>query len=55
MVETFDETFGQMMIQKHSYAEDQLITGKKFDRNFRMDENGQLVLHIDELNNLTSI
>ncbi len=55
MVETFDETFGQMVIQKHSYAQEQLITGKKFDRNFRMDKNGQLVLHIDELNNLTSI
>lgn len=55
MVETFDETFGQMIIQKHSYAQEQLLTGVKFDRNFRMNDKGQLVLHINELNNLTSI
>jgi inward rectifier potassium channel len=55
MVETFDETFGQMLIQKHSYANEKWIEGKKFDRNFRMDEEGKLVLHINELNNLTSI
>lgn len=55
MVETFDETFGQMLIQKHSYAHEKWIEGKKFDRNFRMDEEGKLVLHINELNNLTSI
>lgn len=55
MVETFDETFGQMIIQKHSYAQEQWTEGKKFDRNFRMDENGKLILHINELNNLSNI
>lgn len=53
MVETFDETFGQMIIQKHSYAEEQWLEDVKFDRNFRMDENGRLTLYIDELNNLS--
>lgn len=55
MVETFDETFGQSIIKKHSYAQEQWLEGMKFDRNFRMNENNQLVLHIDELNNISPI
>jgi inward rectifier potassium channel len=55
MVETFDETFGQMIIQKHSYAQEQWIEGMKFERNFRMNEEGKLTLHINELNNMTPI
>ncbi len=55
MVETFDETFGQMIIQKHSYAQHQWLEGVKFDRNFRTNGNGKLTLHIKELNNISSI
>ena len=55
MVETFDETFAQNIIQKHSYAHDQWLEGMKFDKNFRNDENGKLVLHINELDNLSPI
>ncbi len=55
MVETFDETFAQEIIQKHSYAHSQWIEGMKFDRNFRIDEKGRLTLHINELNNISPI
>lgn len=55
MVETFEETFGQMIIQKHSYGQDQWLGGKKFDKNFRMDNNGKLTLHIDELDNMIDV
>jgi inward rectifier potassium channel len=55
MVETFDETFAQEIIQKHSYAQDQWIEGMKFDRNFRMDKDGKVTLHINELDNISPI
>ena len=55
MVETFDETFAQEIIQKHSYARDQWVEGMKFDRNFRIDEKGRLTLHINELDNISPI
>ena len=55
MVETFEETFGQMIIQKHSYGQEEWLGGKKFDRNFRMDKHGKLTLHIDELDNMIDI
>ena len=55
MVETFDETFGQMIIQKHSYAQHQWLEGVKFDRNFRTNGDGKLTLHIKELNNISAI
>lgn len=55
MVETFEETFGQMIIQKHSYGQGQWLGGKKFDKNFRMDKHGKLTLHIDELDNMIDV
>jgi inward rectifier potassium channel len=55
MVETFEETFGQIIIQKHSYAQEQWLEGKKFDKNFRMDDNGKLTLYIDELDNMVDV
>ncbi len=55
MVETFDETFAQTIIQKHSYAQDQWIENVKFDKNFRADENGKLVLYVNELNKVIPV
>jgi len=55
MIETFEETFGQIIIQKHSYGQDQWLDGKKFDKNFRMDNKGRLILHIDELDNMIDV
>jgi inward rectifier potassium channel len=55
MIETFDETFAQTVIQKHSYAQNQWAEGVKFDRNFRSDEKGNVVLHIDELDNVSPV
>ncbi len=55
MVETFEETFGQIMIQKHSYAHEQWLENVKFDRNFRMDSKGNLTLYIDELDNMCQV
>ena len=52
LVEAFDETYSQTVIQKHRYAEHQWATGGKFKRNFSADENGTIILNIDQLSDL---
>lgn len=49
-LETFDETFGQEIIQKHSYGCDQWLEKVKFDLNFHSNPNGKIDLKINELN-----
>lgn len=49
LVEAFDETFSQMVLQKHSYAEHQWLEGVRFKRNFSADDSGKIVLNIHEL------
>lgn len=55
IVEAFDETFSQMVLKKHSYAEHQWKEQVKFKRNFKVEEEGKIVLKIDELNDLEAI
>lgn len=49
MIEAFDETHSQSIIEKHAYGFDEWKTGVKFDRNFRINDEGVLELFIDEL------
>lgn len=55
LVEAFDETFSQMVIQKHSFADHQWLENKKFKRNFVADDSGKVVLNIHELNELEEL
>ena len=55
MVEAFDETFSQNIIEKRSFAGDQWIGGVKFKRNFSVNEEGKIDLRIDELNDVEAI
>jgi inward rectifier potassium channel len=55
LVETFDETYAQEIVQKHSYAQKDWLENVKFDANFRSNERGELELHIDELSNYSPI
>ncbi len=52
IVEAFDETYSQRVLQKHSYADHQWVSGVKFKRNFAADESGTIVLNIDQLSDL---
>lgn len=52
LLEAFDETFSQNIIQKHSYAADRWLEGFRFKRNFAADEKGKIVLNIHGLNEL---
>lgn len=55
LVEAFDETFSQMVVQKHSYAGHQWLENVKFKRNFRSNDEGTIVLNIHELNELEAL
>lgn len=55
LFETFDETFSQNIVQKHSYAGDQWLENVKFDMNFHPNSQGQLELDVNSLNNLIEI
>lgn len=54
LIEAYDETHGQTVIEKHSYGKEDWLEGVKFDRNFRVNENGTIELFIDELDRLVS-
>jgi inward rectifier potassium channel len=50
LFETFDETFGQEIIQKHSYAGDQWLENVKFDLIYGPNEKGQLEIQVKNIN-----
>jgi len=52
LIEAYDETYSQMVIKKHSYAENQWASGVKFRKNFHADENGTIILNIHGISDL---
>jgi inward rectifier potassium channel len=55
LIETFDETYSQDIVQKHSYAQNDWIDNVKFDTNFRTNTAGNLELHVNELDKLITL
>lgn len=55
LVETFDETFSQEIVQKHSYGQEDFIENVKFESNFRPNNDGKLELYVDEIDKVTAI
>lgn len=55
LVEAFDETFSQMVIQKHSYAHHQWQENMRFKKNFSANDDGKIILNIHELHELEAI
>ncbi len=55
MIEAFDETFAQNVIEKRSFAGDQWIDGVKFKRSFSVNAKGEIELEIDKINELEQI
>ncbi len=49
MIEAFDETFGQNILEKRSFAGDQWIEGVKFKRNFAPNAKGKIQLNVSEI------
>ena len=55
LIETFDETYSQDIVKKHSYAHEDWLENVKFEGNFRPNEKGELVLYIDELSKVVPV
>ena len=55
VVESFDQTHQQVIIEKHSYGANDWIENVKFKRNFNTNKNGEIVLRVDELDDLIPI
>lgn len=49
LVETFDETYHQTVLKKHSYGGEQWLDKVRFERNFEANEHGQIELHVNQL------
>lgn len=54
-LETFDETFGHEIVQKHSYAAEQWKENVKFDLNFKPNHKGRIELRVDDLDKLIKL
>ncbi len=52
LVESFDETFGQTVFSRHSFGGDQWRENVKFSRNYSSNDEGQVILMVDEIDNL---
>ncbi len=52
LVQTFDETYAQSLLKKHSYAQEQWKENVKFATNFKTNEQGQVELYVDRIDEL---
>ena len=55
LVEAFDETHHQTVLERQSYGGDQWLSNVKFARNFRTNSNGEIELYVNELNDLVPL
>jgi inward rectifier potassium channel len=55
LIETFDETYRQMVLHKHSYAQHQWKENVKFAANFSTNEEGQIELHVNKIDKLIEL
>lgn len=55
LVKTFDETYSQSLLRKHSYAQEQWRENVKFDTNFKTNSEGQVELYVNEIDKLVEV
>jgi inward rectifier potassium channel len=55
LIKGFDETFGQTVHVRYSYRFDEIIWGAKFIPAFSIDNNGDVVLHLDDINKMERV
>jgi inward rectifier potassium channel len=55
LIKGFDETFGQTVHARYSYRFDEIIWGAKFEPAFSIDANGDVVLHLDDINKMERV
>lgn len=52
VIQCYDQTHQQTIMETHSYGPEDWIEGVKFKRNFSANQKGSIVLHINELDDL---
>jgi inward rectifier potassium channel len=55
LIRGFDDTFSQLVHAQYSYRHDEFIWGAKFLPAFSVDPDGDLVLEVDRINELTKL
>ena len=55
LIKGFDETFGQIVHARYSYRFDEIIWGAKFNTAFSIDANGDVILHLDDINKMERV
>ena len=54
LVKGFDETFSQTVHARYSYRFDEIVWGARFRPAFHVDDDGDLVLHVDEVGGISA-
>lgn len=49
LIKAFDDTFSQTVYARYSYKWDELVWGAKFERPFSIDDDGQVVMRLEDL------
>ncbi len=55
LIKGFDDTFSQIVNSRYSYRFDEMIWGAKFDPAFHIDENGAMVLDVNDVGKFTRV
>ncbi|MES2590073.1 MAG: ion channel [Bacteroidota bacterium] len=55
LVKTFDETYSQSLLRKHSYAQEQWKENVKFATNFTTNDKGEVELFVNQIDELIEI
>jgi|SRR5579871_3877512 len=55
LIKAFDDTFSQVVNARYSYRHDEMAWGVKFSPPFQIDANGDLVLHMDHIDEVKQI
>jgi inward rectifier potassium channel len=55
MIKGFDETFGQIVHTRYSYRFDEILWGARFVPAFSIDDNGDVILHLDDINKMERV
>lgn len=55
LIKAFDDTFSQTVNARYSYRYDEFVWDAKFSPAFRIDENGNMVLEVDQVGKLTPL
>ena len=53
LIKAYDDTFAQTVLARYSYRHDELVWGRRFAPAFAVDPEGDLVLEVDKVGDLT--